>query len=288
MDTLKIGIISDIHIGPRASYGGQVRKVTEAAEPLARSFVERMNTVFEPDLVINLGDVVQDLGFEEDVRGYRRIFEVLSGLEAPMYPLVGNHDLIEMGPDDLRAVWASLRHMGPLEDDRLYYTFEAGGWGFVALHSHESKDSHIWLDEGQIAWLEEALASLSGPVMVLVHHSLADQDTSGNHWFKRHPHLALIRERAAVRRLIEASGKVKAVINGHLHWNNLTAHAGIPYITVQSPIENALGLDPPRACGAWGELTLTGEGLSLEVFGEDPASWRWSFVGANADLAGPT
>jgi Icc protein len=30
-----------------------------------------------------------------------------------------------------------------------------------------------------------------------------------------------VRERKALRRILEASGKVLAVFNGHLHWNHL-------------------------------------------------------------------
>ena len=279
MVALKVGIISDIHIGPRASYGGQVRKVTEHAQPLTAAFVERMNTVFRPDLVLNLGDVVQDLGRAQDLEGYAEIFETLAGLEAPMYPILGNHDVIEMSTEDVWPHWQRLSHLAGLGagPERMYYSFVAGGWTFVALHSHEVKDSHIYMDDAQIGWLEETLDQACAPAVVFVHHTLADQNTADNHWFERHPHLARIRERGRVRQVIEASGKVRAVINGHLHWNNLTSHAGIPYITVQSPIENALGLDPPEPCGAWSELVLGDGGLELEVFGADPARWSREF-----------
>ena len=270
---LRIGIISDIHIGPRASYKGMVRKIGDAAEPLTAAFVEAMNTGFEPHFVVNLGDVVQDSTRAVDKRHYGRAFEILSGLDAPQYPVVGNHDLITMSPEDLLEVWGGLSH---LKTDGLYYTFEHGGVQCVVLHSHEKKDSHVWIDADQVAWLGEVLGAGSGPAVVFMHHTLADQDTSGNHWFRKHPRLALVQNRAEVREVIEGSGRVMAVINGHLHWNTLWASGGIPYITVQSLIENSLALDPPRACGAWAELRLRpGEGFELRVVGEDPAWWGW-------------
>ena len=46
------------------------------------------------------------------------------------------------------------------------------------------------------------------------------------------------------------SGRVRAVFNGHLHWNHLDVIAGIPYVTVQSLIENLDDDAPGRPAAA--------------------------------------
>lgn len=276
MEPLKIGIITDIHLGRDAYYAGQLRKLGHRALALTRDFVARMNEGFRPDLVLQLGDVVQDMTLEEDLVHYERICEVLSGLEAPVYPVAGNHDLIQMSPSQLLGFWRRFHPAAAaqLDGERLYYRFEVGGWEMIVLHSREETGSHVWMDEAQLAWLEATLSGSERPAVVWMHHTLADQDTGESWWFARHPHLALVRERAQARALIERSGRVRAVINGHLHWNRLHTHGGIPYVTIQSPIENFDNASPPAPAGSWGELWLSGSGSRLEVLGRDGASWR--------------
>jgi 3',5'-cyclic AMP phosphodiesterase CpdA len=279
---MRIGVITDLHFGREASYQGKLRKLGRLAPEAARRFVEAMNRDFRPDLVFHLGDMVQDMTLEEDKVHAAQCLEILAGLDAPIYHVVGNHDLIKLLPEDVIGLWTRhTPHMAALvspEEPRLHYHLKLPGWDFLALHTREQTDHYIWMDEPQLAWLEQTLAACVNPVVVWMHHSAADQDTAGNWWFAKHPHLALVRERARLRGLLEASGKVRAVINGHLHWNRCDWHGGIPYMTVTSPIENFDNADPPAPTWAWGELVLQPDGGSLRVVGRDPAAWSWGLV----------
>lgn len=269
---LKIGVITDIHLGPPAWFKGQLRKITHQALPLTHQFVRAMNDSFQPDLVFNLGDAVQDTDDDQDLANYHAVFDALDALHAPCYPAAGNHDLIRLRPPQLLERWRRYPHLQQLttlQAGHLYYTFQAHGWDFIVLHSHERTMRYIWLDLAQLQWLQRTLQRIDGPAIVLLHHSLADQDTKENHWFRDHPHLALIRERHAARTLLEQSGKVRAVLNGHLHWNNLTVHNNIPYLTLQSPIENMTGDERP--CGAWSTVLLDTDRIEVQVGGLDPA-----------------
>lgn len=266
--TLKIGVISDIHHGPRAWFQGELRKITDQALPLTQRFINDMNTRFQPHLNLNLGDVIQDEGDNLDLKRYHAVLDLLDQLHAPSLLAAGNHDLIHLRHDQLLPRWRRLpllRDLPTLQSGHLYYTTRLHGWDLLVLHTHERKDHYIWMDLAQLQWIEHTLSTLQGPVLVLTHHSLADQDTAGNHWFKNHPHLALVRERAHLRDLFERSGKVRAVLNGHLHWNNLTLHNGIPYITLPSPIENMTGDEQP--CAAWSSILLDHDGVQVQVGG---------------------
>jgi 3',5'-cyclic AMP phosphodiesterase CpdA len=277
MRDLRIGILTDVHLGRDAFFRGKLRKLGHRAQDLTEAFVQEMNHGLRPDLVMNLGDVVQDMTLEEDLAHYRAISQALAGLEAPLYPVVGNHDLIKMTPQQLQGFWREFSPQVELAAaPSLHYRFTHEGWTFLVLHSHEATDERVWMDQPQIDWLEAELARGQGPVVVFVHHSLADQDTSANWWFGRHPHLALIEQRREVRGLLEASGRVRAVINGHLHWNQRTDHGGVPYFTIQSPIENFDNAEPPEPAGSWAELTLSAQGpCSLVVKGRDSAAWTF-------------
>ena len=64
---LTLGIVTDLHFGPEALFGGKLRKLTRQAGDLARDFVRRMNEEVHPDLVVNLGDDIEDESREADL-----------------------------------------------------------------------------------------------------------------------------------------------------------------------------------------------------------------------------
>ena len=58
------------------------------------------------------------------------------------------------------------------------------------------------------------------------------------------------------------SGKVKAVFNGHIHWNHIMHHDGIPYINLQALSENFQNDGTPAESYA---LVEVGEGGEVRV-----------------------
>ena len=107
-----------------------------------------------------------------------------------------------------------------------------------------------------------------------MHHSASEQELEDSRWFSRHPHLALVKERAELRQIFEESGRVRAVFNGHLHWNNLDVIRGIPYVTVQSLIENVDDDAPGRPAAAHAIVTLGERRMVIRVRGNDPARYQ--------------
>jgi 3',5'-cyclic-AMP phosphodiesterase len=267
---LVVGLVTDLHFGPEASFGGKLRKLTAQAPALLEAFVERMNREVRPDVVVNLGDDLEDESLEADRRRYTEVMAILGRLQAPVLHVAGNHDTVYLAPPDLASLW------GKPPESPLYYATDVGGYHLVVLHTHEQKDVSVTIDDAQLAWLERDLTAASLPVLVFMHHSAADQHLVGNRWFEKAPHICLVRERARLREIVAGSGKVLGVFNGHLHWNHLDVIDSIPYVTLQSLIENLDDDAPGRAAAAHAVVRITPRRLLVEVEGAERARYQFS------------
>ncbi|MFW5740449.1 MAG: metallophosphoesterase family protein, partial [Myxococcota bacterium] len=192
----------------------------------------------------------------------------LSGLQAPVRHVVGNHDTIHQSDDMIREAWG--------HDGELFYSFDAGGYHFAVLRTIERAHVDTRIDPEQIEWLRADLAQRRLPSVVAMHHAAAEQDLRGNPWFEQAPHIALVNGRAALRGVIAESGRVVLVLNGHLHWSHVGIHDGVPYVTVQSLTENLEDDAPGRVASAWAVAELGEGGLVVRTEGGAPNVFQWA------------
>ncbi len=240
------------------------RKLTEHAADYIQAFVRRVSNSNEFDFAVHLGDLIQDLDLETDRANLRKALQLFKCSTKPLYHLIGNHDVKHL---PLAEVLSELGYTTP------YYSFDKGNWHFVFLFS-EIPDQVVQksiISEQQFAWLKDDLLHTSYPVVVFCHHSLADQDLAGNPWFDGRPDACLVENRSLVRDLFNSCGRVRCVINGHLHWNRVDLHSRIPFITVQSATENFR--DDGTPANSWAVLELGEESLGITVHGNDPMSY---------------
>ncbi len=267
-DAITLGIVTDLHFGPEARFGGKLRKLSHLGPSLAAGFVARMNDVVHPDLVVNLGDDVEDESREAALARYRQGPSLLRAARAPRVTVAGHQALRPLPRGGRAGLWG---RSGPL-----YYSFDVAGWHFVVLHTLERKDVDVRIPDTQLAWLRADLADLAGggaPAVVFMHHSASEQSLEDSRWWPGRPHLALVQERAELRRIFEESGRVRAVYNGHLHWNHLDVIGGIPYVTVQSLIENVDDDAPGRPAAAHAVVRLAPRRMGGRVHGAEPARY---------------
>jgi 3',5'-cyclic AMP phosphodiesterase CpdA len=118
------------------------------------------------------------------------------------------------------------------------YAFVSGGVRFVVLDANHRSDGSDYdhgnfdwtdanIDAAQVAWLAKTLGASAEPVIVLVHQQL---DGTGDYYVKN---------AAEVRAVLEKSGKVIAVLQGHRHEGAFSTINGIPYFTFRGLVEGA-------------------------------------------------
>jgi len=263
-----LGVVTDEHFGPEARFGGKLRKLTARAPQLVEAFSTRMREQVRPDLVVNLGDCIEDESPRADRERYGACLDALRSAGAELVNVAGNHDRIHLDARTLRKAW------GMPAEGPLHRSFDRAGWHFVVLATHETKDQSVDVDADQLAWLEADLAATTRPTVILMHHSAADQDLRGNRWFEGAPHICLVAQRQRLRELFSRHGRTRLVMNGHLHWNHLDVVDGIPYVTLQSLIENVEEDAPGTAAATHAVVRLDERRVLVEVEGAQPCRYQ--------------
>jgi 3',5'-cyclic AMP phosphodiesterase CpdA len=166
-------------LGLRA-FTGSSAKLTQNAEWFADEFAKQVASSGEYTFAIQLGDLIEDADKETDRRNFQRGLELLGTGQVPLYHVAGNHDTAHLTVAELQDL---------LGLPSLFYSFQAGGCRCIVLHSvlPYPHDGRSIIPPEQQAWLRDELQAARGPAIVFVHHSLADQDLSGNPWFGRKP-----------------------------------------------------------------------------------------------------
>lgn len=273
---MKFAIINDLHVGPPniGYHKGIQRKLSQFAERLMYQFIQEMNTVEHPDFVMVLGDMIEDIMEKNtDLQSFTRVTSLLSQLKMPLYYAVGNHDIRTISQQEIARM---------LGIERMNYSFELGGYHCVVLsfsllgeHTKNLADIRAAVPPEQLTWLQSDLAQTKQPSIVFIHYGVAEDDMQGNFWFADQAHHAVLANREKVREILENSKKVKAVFSAHQHWNRMHIHNGIPYFVTTSLIENTH--NDGVASGAYTIVTLTNKDIVVEVHGNDPARFVYTF-----------
>jgi Icc protein len=267
----RLAIVTDAHMGPPKPE--KSRKLTHLGERLLAEFVKHVNEQIRPDAVLQLGDLIEDIVSDKgqnmplslagalDLDNYLHGWSLLDGCKCAVHHVPGNHDTWLVDPDALASLWNT---------PQAYYSVDVGDVHVVVLYTEaiEPRSMTTYVPHAQLVWLIDDLAATDKPIIICSHYSLADQDLRGNFWFEGLPEECLVQNRADVRRVIASAGNVVAVFNGHLHWNNVTHHDGIPYISIQSLTQDLDGSGTPA--NAHAEVTIDGGFLWVEVMGKDP------------------
>jgi calcineurin-like phosphoesterase family protein len=199
--TITFGVITDVH-----------QDIMHDAPKRLDAFVQAARRR-KADFIVELGDFCRPAPSNA---AFLKVWESFGG---PRRHVLGNHEI------DGGYQWEDVRRFYGME--RNYYSFDQGGWHFVALDANERgegdarKGYPAYVGSRQMEWLERDLAEARGPAVVFSHQPLGDDEAG-------------IENRAEVRALLERSGKVIAAVNGHLHLDHATVINGIHYLEINS------------------------------------------------------
>lgn len=258
----RFAIITDIHYGTDKPIDGYCKKLPSRAISLVRYFVNQMIKL-KPEFVVQLGNAIEDDDSDEDADNLEKIFDVLKESTVPVHHVVGSHEQVNLSCEQIKQI---------LKLDSLYHSWDGGGFHFVALFAKDD-GAELTIDQAQLAWLETDIEEAKFPVLVFLHCPVDEQDLFENYYFEKQPERCFLKDCAEFRSLLERSGKVKLVISGHAHQNNINEFAGIHYVTVQSLVENMTktGKTPSES---YSVVTLTEREIRIEVLGLAQAEFR--------------
>jgi predicted phosphodiesterase len=223
---LRVGLMTDLHYADKEPtktrfYREALAKLDEAVEVMNRE---------KPTVVVELGDFIDQAdSVEREIEWLKTMESHFARLSIPRHYVLGNHCVGTLTKQEFAAHTKSAGG---------HAAFEENGVTFLILDAcfredgtpYERKNFN-WQDanlpKAELAWLEASLAKAGGPVVVLAHQRL-DMD-------KAHA----VRNAAEVRALLEKSGKVLAVFQGHSHKNDYQQIAGIHYTTLVAMVEGS-------------------------------------------------
>jgi len=197
--------------------------------------VEQMNAL-GVDFLIELGDFKDQGRDEAQTLSYLQAVEtVFRDFKGPRYHVLGNHDMDRLSKAQVQS---RIENSG-IAAEKTYYSFDQFGRHFVVLDANFRNDgqpydhgnfkwTEAFLPETELAWLRADLAATRRPVVVFI-HQLLDGDEGA----------PFIRNAAEARTILETSGKVRCVFQGHEHAGRYTVRNGIHYYTVKGLIEGS-------------------------------------------------
>ncbi len=223
---LRIGMVTDLHYADKVPAG--TRYYRETISKLAKAVTRFQQE--KPGFVVELGDFVDAAVSVEVEQDYlQRIEKAFAPCCDERHYVLGNHCVDTLTKKEF------LTGVGQEES---YYSFDAGDHHFMILDACFRSDgapygrkNSTWTDTSipaaELDWLRSDLKQTRHKTIVFVHQRL---DETKNH---------SVKNAADVRRILEESGKVRAVFQGHSHQNDLQDISGIHYCTLAAMIEGS-------------------------------------------------
>lgn len=256
---IRFGWISDLHYGDIPTRG--TRHYRESKGKL-KEFVQVMNDL-NPDFVIETGDLKDKGKTEKETLTFLRDIEaVYAECKSPRYHVLGNHDLDSISKEQFLSYVTNAD-----QPAKAHYSFVVKKTKFIVLDANFNQDmtdyckgnfnwTKAFIPPQQVQWLKEELKSSRFPVVIFCHQCL---DMPGN------PHG--VGNAKEIRSILEKSGCVLGVFQGHCHTGAYHVLNGIPYFTLNAAIDGS-----GASSNAYAEVTIFPSGdITVSGFRKTPS-----------------
>ena len=222
---MKIGIFTDSHYSSQEITCGK-RYNSKSLEKIRDAYVYFENSGC--DLVICLGDLIdKENNHEKEIENLRRVAQLINKSSVPTVCLMGNHDAFAFEQDEFYEILGKkcqprtlrIKNKNLLFIDACY--FKNG--------KHYQPGDSDWTDSfyPKAEEFVQSLAGLSGDSYVFIHQNIDCTISQDHRLFNADK----------ICRLIEDSGVVKAVYQGHYHPGKCSKAGNVRYVTFPAMCE---------------------------------------------------
>jgi alkaline phosphatase len=223
---LRVGLVTDLHYADKPPAGSRhYRETPDKLAEAAEHFGQHKLT-----FIVELGDFVDAADSVDTELGYlSRINRDFSAICKEQHYVLGNHCVYTLTKQEF---------LDGVERKKSYYSFDSGEFHFVVLDSCFRSDgkpygrkNFEWTDPNipaaEMEWLRADLKETAKKTVVFAHQRLDVSNDFG------------VKNAVEVRKLLEESGNVLAVFQGHSHKNDHNDIAGIHYCTLVAMVEGS-------------------------------------------------
>ncbi|MBD0404929.1 metallophosphoesterase [Flammeovirga sp. EKP202] len=235
---VSFGLITDSHYAERKNnpsdnvnhYDQSLFKMGEAIQVFNQK---------DLDFVIHLGDFKdqdEEPNRENTINYLKAIEKEFSQFKGDKFHAIGNHDIDGISKKEFLSMIENTN----IEPSKSYYSFDKNNVHFVVLDAnyfedgtdHDKGNFHwedVHIPKHQQEWLKKDLAQTNYPTLVFIHHTLHPMNEEDGKYYPT--------EHKEVRKILEESGKVMIVFQGHYHKEYYKDINNIHYMTMIAQVD---------------------------------------------------
>ena len=223
---MRIGFFTDSHFSSAEITCG-CRYNSKSLEKINEAF--RHFVTEKCDLVVCLGDLIdRENNHQKEIENLKKVSNDLQKYDIKTCVLMGNHDAFAFTPEEFYSILGEEYRPGNIACDNINLIFL--DTCYFKNGEHYMPGDSDWTDTflPKIKELETVLEAIEEEAYVFLHQNL-DPTVPENH---------RVFNNAEIRGILQKSGKVKTVFQGHYHKGNTNEVEGIKYITFAAMCEN--------------------------------------------------